>query len=189
MSRTTTNPAKWPVREAKTQISLGIRWVFAGRTGQFAGFVMLLAAHYYHESSDSVSLTARALRFMYLKHNVCCFCNWPRSLTSYPVSLCSVLTLSYYELRIDTMSTMIYSYFAFALPGGGGWRGRGCYSLYFAWYRCATGIAPIFQVIYISIGHHGFLLYYTSIALHSVPSCATSHHLTFTSPGYLVVFW
>ena len=32
-------------------------------------------------------------------------------------------------------------------PGGGG------NSLYFVWYRRAAGIAPIFQVIYTSIGH------------------------------------
>ena len=31
-------------------------------------------------------------------------------------------------------------------PGGGN-------SLYFVWYRRAAGIAPIFQVIYTSIGH------------------------------------
>ena len=33
---------------------------------------------------------------------------------------------------------------------GGGGAGN---SLYFVWYRRAAGIAPIFQVIYTSIGH------------------------------------
>ena len=39
----------------------------------------------------------------------------------------------------------------FYARGGGG--GGGGNSLYIVWYRRAAGIAPIFQVIYTSIGH------------------------------------
>ena len=42
---------------------------------------------------------------------------------------------------------------------------------------------------YLYINRSWFHLKYTFIALHSVPSCAKSDHLTFISPGYLVAFW
>ena len=58
---------------------------------------------------------------------------------NYPTPLYFAVTFGYH-----------YTHDAVATRGGGG------NSLYFVWYRRAAGIAPIFQVIYTSIGH-GFI--------------------------------
>ena len=57
-------------------------------------------------------------------------------------------------------------------------RGGGVNFLYCVWYRCATGIASIFQVIYTPIGHN----FFSNIVTKWIKSCLLQCFGTFKIP-------
>ena len=64
-------------------------------------------------------------------------------------------SLSFYQMQ-QTGFTLYRSAVKDCLNSGVGGAGGVFNSLHFVWYRRAAGIAPIFQVIYTSIGHDFF---------------------------------
>ena len=72
MSRRMTKPTKWPVRPAKSQISLGIFWVFAVRMKKHWAINNLLSAHWRFWSDWADTQTELSLLWVHIWF--CWFC-------------------------------------------------------------------------------------------------------------------
>ena len=156
MSRIVTKLTKWHVHPAKTQISLCIRPVWTES---------LLCAQWVAKNPNFFKRTAKTL----IRLGECP--GWSESLLGahailLVLSRCGsyifLVTVMILNFRTD-MSEALNKHcrprtdcsapFTILTHTSSGPRGGGGNSLYFVWYRRAAGIAPIFQVIYTSIGH------------------------------------